>query len=156
VLLHIGINDLDRSTDKEHAADRLVLLLDQIYTDQPGVTVLLLGLIPTTGGLQDLVAAFNDKAKALEPTELAAGRKFRYIDPPALTTEEMADRLHPNEAGYARMAQAFQPAIDQAFTDGWVVGGPPETWNGVAETKSRVRFADFTGDGRDDYVGVND
>ncbi|MCX4748550.1 SGNH/GDSL hydrolase family protein [Kitasatospora sp. NBC_01287] len=111
VLLHIGINDLDRGADKAHAVDRLQLLLDRIFTDRPGVAVVLLGLIPTTGGLQPLVAGFNERAQLLQGVERRLGRRLTYIGPPALTSDEFADRLHPDDLGYTRIAQAFYTGL---------------------------------------------
>ncbi|MFY0576549.1 SGNH/GDSL hydrolase family protein [Cystobacter fuscus] len=48
VLLHIGINDLNRGIDVPNAPNRLKALVDRIFADKHGVTVLVLGLIPTT------------------------------------------------------------------------------------------------------------
>ncbi|MCC9310547.1 SGNH/GDSL hydrolase family protein [Kitasatospora sp. RB6PN24] len=107
ILLHIGINDLNRNVDVAHAPDRLAALLDRIYTDAPDVTVVLQGLIPTTPGLQGAVHAFNQRARQLEPVESRRHRQFDYIDAPALAPTEFADSLHPNDLGYARMAEAY-------------------------------------------------
>ncbi len=123
VLLHIGINDYNRNLDTATAPARFADLVDRIFADRPGVTVLAMGLIPTTPGLESAVAPYNAAAKALEATEQQAGKKYRYVEPPALTPAEMTDNLHPDDAGYQRMANAFYPALDQAFTDGWATGG---------------------------------
>ncbi|WP_329564809.1 SGNH/GDSL hydrolase family protein [Kitasatospora sp. NBC_01266] len=120
VLLHIGINDLDRGADKPHAADRLADLVDRIFTDRPGTTVVLMGLIPTTGGLQDLVEQFNQQAQDLVPTEQRHGRHLNYVDPPALTSAEFYDRLHPDDLGYARMAKGFFDSLSNDVRAGWM------------------------------------
>lgn len=114
ILLHIGINDLNRNVEVGHAADRLAELIDRIYADRPGVSVVLMGLIPTTEGLQSLVATYNARAAALQRTEQERGRAFWYVTPPALTGAQMTDTLHPNDAGYQRMAAAFFPALSTA------------------------------------------
>ncbi|WP_093711738.1 SGNH/GDSL hydrolase family protein [Actinacidiphila alni] len=59
VVLHIGINDLDRGIDVPNAPARLADLVDRIHTDRPGAAVVMLGLIPTTPGLGTQVAAYN-------------------------------------------------------------------------------------------------
>ncbi|GAA1954536.1 SGNH/GDSL hydrolase family protein [Kitasatospora viridis] len=114
VLLHIGINDLDRGPDKPHAADRLAALLDRIYTDRPGVSVLLLGLLPTTEGLEQPVRTFNRRVEDLSATEWRLGRDFDYLRPPELTPAEFADRLHPDDLGYQRIADRFYHALTDA------------------------------------------
>jgi lysophospholipase L1-like esterase len=154
VLLHIGINDLNRGMDVPGAPGRLHTLVDKIFADKPGVTVLVLGLIPTTPGLQTQTAAFNSAVSAMQTGEQQAGHHFRYVTPPALTSAEMNDGLHPNDAGYLRMAQAFYPALDQAFTAGWLPGHPPLGAGTEAGDAGKVRWADFDGDGRTDYVAI--
>ena len=153
VLLHIGINDLNRGIDVPNAPNRLKALVDRFFADKPGVTVLVLGLIPTTPGLEAQVSAFNSQARALESSEQQAGNKLRYVEPPALTAAQLPDKLHPNDEGYQRMAQAFYGPLDRAFTDGWVVGGPA-LGAGTEAGTGKVRWADFDGDGRMDYLTV--
>ncbi|MBM9510158.1 SGNH/GDSL hydrolase family protein [Actinacidiphila acididurans] len=117
VLLHIGINDLNRRVDPDHAPERLAALVDRIYADRPGVSVVYLGLIPTTPGLQPQIAGFNVLARHLAAVERERGRMFRYVDPPALTAAERVDRLHPNDAGYLRIARALFPALTAAVEE---------------------------------------
>ncbi len=124
VLLHIGVNDLDTTAqDPAQAPDRLKTLVDRVFADKPGVTVIMQGVIPTTTGLKSSPQAYNDRARSLQTTEQQAGKKFRYVDAPALTAGEMYDRLHPDDSGYARMAQAFFAPLEQAVTDRLAVGG---------------------------------
>ncbi|MEU9289085.1 FG-GAP-like repeat-containing protein [Streptomyces sp. NPDC048275] len=152
VILHIGINDLDRGVDVANAPARLTGLVDRIYADRPGTSVIMLGLIPTTPDLGSQVATYNAAAKQLQSTEQAAGNKFLYVDPPALTSAQFVDDLHPNDAGYQRMAQALSPALTNAFDAGWAAGRRQLNAGTESGTTGRVRWADFDGDGRSDYV----
>jgi lysophospholipase L1-like esterase len=154
VVLHIGINDLNRGVDVANAPARLADLVDRIYADRPGTGVIMLGLIPTTPNLGTQVAAYNAAAKKLQSTETAAGHKLRYVDPPALTPAEFTDGLHPNDAGYQRMAQAVFPALTQAYTGGWTAGERQLDAGNESGTTGKVRWADFDGDGRADYLTV--
>ncbi|MEU9720324.1 GDSL-type esterase/lipase family protein [Streptomyces sp. NPDC047976] len=138
VLLHIGINDLNQGADPGQAADQASALVDQIFAARPGVTVVMEGLIPTTPGWnhQDLsqpIARYNQRLKQLEQVKQQAGKRFRFVDAPALTPDDradathpaqMSDGLHPNDAGYARMAQAFFAPLDEAYSARWFTGGP--------------------------------
>ncbi|WP_225848627.1 FG-GAP-like repeat-containing protein [Streptomyces sp. HPF1205] len=155
VLLHIGVNDLDRGTDPTHAADRLKTLVDQIFADEPGVAVIMEGVIPTTQGLQVPPSEYNSRAWQLQSVEAQAGHTFRYVDAPALTPSQMYDRLHPNDSGYSLMARAFYTSLDQAFTDGAVVGSAPPDAANDSGGLGRVRYADFDGDGKSDYVTIS-
>ncbi|MGW6704370.1 GDSL-type esterase/lipase family protein [Streptomyces sp. NPDC054956] len=138
VLLHIGINDLNLGADPGQAADQATALVDQIFAARPGVTVIMEGLIQTTPGwnYQDLTqkaTAYNQRLKQLVQVEQNAGKRFRFVDAPELTPAkpvdatrpaQMADGLHPNDAGYAQVAQAFFTPLDEAFSAHWFTGGP--------------------------------
>jgi lysophospholipase L1-like esterase len=154
VLLHVGINDLARGIDVAQAPQRLRTLADRIFADRPGVAVLFLGLIPTTPGLENATASFNSAVKAMQGSEQQAGHRFRYVDPPALTSAEMADNLHPNDAGYQRMARSLYGPLDQAYTDGWIATHPALGAATEAGGPGKVHWADFDGDGRADYLTV--
>ncbi|WP_033223018.1 FG-GAP-like repeat-containing protein [Kitasatospora phosalacinea] len=156
VLLHIGINDLDRGTDKAHAADRTSALIDRILADRPGVAVLVMGLIPTTPDLTAQVADYNTALSQAVQAKQAQGRKIRYTAAPALAPEEMADGLHPDDLGYRRIAQTFDQVLDRAFTDGLAAPAPAHRAGTESGGSGRVRWADFDGDGRSDYVVVED
>ncbi|MFD0568160.1 SGNH/GDSL hydrolase family protein [Kitasatospora gansuensis] len=119
VLLHIGINDLNRGVDREHAKDRLAALVDRIFADRPGVTVVLQGLIPTTVNDTGLIPLYNEAAEQLARDRRAEGKKLGYVAAPELPMAELPDGLHPNDAGYAKLARNFYDRLDQAFTDGW-------------------------------------
>ena len=134
VLLHIGINDLNRRIDPQHAPDRLASLVDRIYTDRPGVSIVLMGLIPTTPGLGPQIAAYNERAQGLQSIERRAGRMFRYVAAPALTRGERVDRLHPDDAGYRRIARALFPALSSTVAERIADAAAPGTTAGPRTT----------------------
>jgi lysophospholipase L1-like esterase len=144
VLLHIGINDLANGDHPDQAADRATQLINQIFTDRPGVTLIMQGLIPTTVGwssspstLPALISNYNSQLRQLEATEQQQGRHFRFVDAPALTPAsqvdaahplQLADGVHPNDAGYRLFAQNFRTPLDQTYGAGWFSGtaGQPD------------------------------
>ncbi|MGZ9934983.1 FG-GAP-like repeat-containing protein [Streptomyces sp. NC-S4] len=154
VLLHHGVNDLDRGTDKANAPARLAAVTDEILAARPGVTVVVMGLIPTSGPAG--VPAFNSAVRRWVSAKAQAGAKVRYVDAPALASGEMADGLHPNDVGYRKMGDAFFEGVDKAVADGTAT----RTHRGRAGTESggadRLRWADWDGDGRADRVLVAD
>ncbi len=154
VLLHEGVNDLDRGTDKANAPARLAALTDEVLAARPGVTVVVMGLIPTSN--VPGVPAFNRDVKDWASAKAGAGAKVRYVDAPALGPGEMADGLHPRDAGYAKMGAAFFEGLDKAVIDGVAA----RTHLGRAGTESGgsgpLRWADWDGDGRADRIAVAD
>ncbi|WP_329584375.1 FG-GAP-like repeat-containing protein [Kitasatospora sp. NBC_01250] len=158
VLLDIGSNDLDRNLDPTHAGDRLTTLVNRIFADQPGITVIMQGVIPTSTspGVQAGFKAYNQQALLLAGTEQQEGKHFCYVDAPSLVPygqpgAEMADGLHPNDAGYVKLAQAFYAPLDLAFSYGWVTGGPAT----VPWRPARTAVGDFNSDGKLDVVGID-
>ncbi|MFB7352919.1 FG-GAP-like repeat-containing protein [Streptomyces gardneri] len=154
VLLHQGVNDLDRGTDKANAPARLAALIEEVLAARPGVTVVVMGLIPVSG--PPGVPAFNTAVRDWASAKARTGAKVRYIEAPALARAEMADGLHPTDTGYRKMGDAFFEGIDAAVASG--VAAP--THKGRAGTESggadRLRWADWDGDGRADRILVAD
>ncbi|MET9853863.1 SGNH/GDSL hydrolase family protein [Streptomyces sp. NPDC006450] len=133
VLLHIGLNNLNRGGDPDQAADEAEELVDRIFTLRPEVTVIMQGLVPSTPGSKDQdisepIAAYNRRLKRIEAREQEQGRHFKFVKAPWLTPAdradasmpaELADGLHPNDSGYAKVADAFYEALEQAHAARW-------------------------------------
>lgn len=158
VLLHLGINDLrTQGTDPVEAANRLSTLVDGIQARKPGVTVIVQGLLTDTVGQEARASSFNAVLRGQEASRRAAGQHFRFVEPPKLdVATELTDKLHPNDAGYAKMAHVFKDAIEQAVTDGWTQRAPAPRAGNEAGGAARVRWADWDGDGRTDQLLVAD
>ncbi|MEE1751213.1 FG-GAP-like repeat-containing protein [Streptomyces sp. SP18CS02] len=156
ILLHLGINDLERSGDKEHAADRMTVLIGQLQTLRPGVTVIVQGLIATTPHLAEPVAAFNQRVKAAVVATREQGGKAVFVEAPPLGAAEMADDLHPNDQGYQLIGERFHQALDAAAADGLAVSLGARRAGFEAGGTHRVRWADLDGDGRADYAAIGD
>jgi lysophospholipase L1-like esterase len=113
VLLHIGTNDLGRALDLPEAPARLGTLIDTILRTAPTVTLHVASLAAVgTDDLQRLVDAFNAEIPRLVKERVRAGFDVRFVDLAArLTRAHAADRLHPNDLGYAVMADTWFAAL---------------------------------------------
>jgi lysophospholipase L1-like esterase len=184
VLLDIGTNDINNGGSPDAAVAALKNLVNNIISDDPGVTVLVSSLIltqnPTVAGN---MTAFNQQVSAWLAS-ISPAQHVLYVDQSAVHTGDLADGLHPNDNGYNLMASAWTDAISQAIGYGWVGsahapgssgcnGGtviwepqgviasgpgtaPPDQPGGEPlAAGARVQFADITGDGRADYLQVN-
>ncbi|RKS68270.1 lysophospholipase L1-like esterase [Actinomadura pelletieri DSM 43383] len=170
VLLHAGTNDMDRG-DAAGAPAALGSLIDQVIEDAPNTTVLVSTLVPSkNAAVQARIDAFNKQIPGVVAQRARTGKHVAVVDMNEVTTGDLADYLHPNDRGYAKMADEFGDAIRAVAQEGWIADpddrickDTPGRWlprgkiaSGTGHTDDEsVQFADINGDRRDDYLVVN-
>ncbi|WP_058042311.1 FG-GAP-like repeat-containing protein [Streptomyces roseifaciens] len=157
VLLHIGTNDMDLDNDVDGAPARLGRLIDRITRAAPEMTLLVSSLVPSQSEqVEKRVERFNAEVPRLVSERRSKGFKVGYVDMSAVTAQELKDRLHPNDSGYAKMANAFYEAVARAAGNGWVrerVDIKPAL---PGEAPLGDYQVDINGDGKADYLVVDD
>jgi lysophospholipase L1-like esterase len=109
ILLHIGTNDINGNANG--APDRLGTLLDQIIADSPDALLVVAQIIPFPGRASQ-VQAFNAAVPPLVTARANMGRHVILVDQfTGFPNSELDDGVHPNPAGYARMAGVWYRAI---------------------------------------------
>ena len=117
ILLHIGTNDISSGQSNSSTIDEIEGILDRIYAYNPQITILLCKLIPRletpaneylqneelNGLIEDL---YNEKKDAGYYIYLV-DQFNAFKENPDWRTDYMIDNVHPNEDGYAVMAQTF-------------------------------------------------
>ncbi|MFF4488568.1 FG-GAP-like repeat-containing protein [Streptomyces sp. NPDC001544] len=177
-----GTNDMVHNTDVAHAPDRLDAYLGQILTDDPGVTILVATVPPSTNTqYQARIDAYNDGVRRVAKKRRDDGQHVFLVELSSLTTADLHDVVHPNDAGYQKIADSFYMALLTTIYLGWVAEpGTPTSPNTPAECNERggwqpkgivakgvngkpsddlphrVRFADLDGDGKADYLILGD
>lgn len=115
VLLMIGTNDVAQSYQLANAPDRLSALIDQILKDDPLANLLVASIPPITRADQDYaprVQAYNAAIPGIVQAEAAKGKPVHYVDvQAALTASDLADGVHPNPQGYAKVGDAWFHAL---------------------------------------------
>jgi len=108
ILVHAGTNDIVRSRDG--AEGRLEALMDKLIAEAPDALLVFSNLIPLSfGGVED----FNDPIPAMVEERANAGAHIIFADQyTGFPTEELGDGVHPNQAGYQRMAGVWYEAIE--------------------------------------------
>ena len=119
ILLHIGTNDL-RQGGADAAPGNLSSLLDDILSRLPRTRVIVAQIIPFRHGSDAVHRAYNATIPGIAASK---GPRVTVVDMQSiLEPGDYADGLHPNAAGYDKMARAWEPAIRTALS-----GGSPQT-----------------------------
>lgn len=121
VLLHIGTNDMFQ--DPGGAPARLSALIDRIVATAPEAEVFVSTIIPFPAAAA-AVQAYNAAIPGIVATK---GPRVHLVDMfSALTPSDLADGVHPNAGGYAKMAAVWFDALESvpgSITD----GNPPSS-----------------------------
>ncbi|MET9357231.1 SGNH/GDSL hydrolase family protein [Streptomyces sp. NPDC006617] len=110
VLLLIGTNDLNQNHDIANAPARLSALIDRIRTAKAQCELFVATVPPQANGtLEARVKAYN---AALPDVVSQKGPRTHLVPMyDALTTADLADGIHPTEAGYQKMAAVWHDAL---------------------------------------------
>ncbi|MFD3729242.1 FG-GAP-like repeat-containing protein [Streptomyces sp. NPDC058671] len=157
ILLHIGTNDMNRDYQTGTAPQRLGRLLDQIRAASPDTAVVLATLVPATDpAVQARVDAYNQAIPQIVSSRAAQGQSIVQVSMGALTTADLNDNLHPNNAGYTKMAAAFNGGVRALVEKGGIKEtvvvnpAPPKPTSNLGD-----HDVDLNGDGRADYLVVD-
>ena len=109
ILLHIGTNNLS-SGNVTTNINYLGSLIDAVVKACPDALLVVAKIIPYSGNEK----GFNDAIPGVVDTRVKAGAHILIVDQGAgFTSSDIADGVHPNEGGYAKMAAVWYKAISQ-------------------------------------------
>jgi len=125
ILLHIGTNDIIKVTDSVPGMPgRYSTLIDSLTSRSPYADIFVGSVIPTTftfdtavcthfGSLYDSVVSFNAKLDDSVAAWSSTGKRVHYVDlfSQIDTLNDLADGIHPDSSGYAKMANAWYDAL---------------------------------------------
>jgi lysophospholipase L1-like esterase len=111
ILLHIGTNDTG-AMDSANMSKRLEALLDNIAQNAPSSLIVLAQITPL-GYTSAPLTAYNAKIPGIVETHAAKGQHIIGVDMSKLPVpaDIASDNIHPNDEGYAYMANVWYAAI---------------------------------------------
>ena len=108
ILLHIGTNNMYGSHPAQ-PAELLPSLLDEIIAACPDALLVVAQIIPYNG-----VESYNAAIPEIVQQKAQAGAHIMMVDQYTdFPNSELADGVHPNEAGYERMARVWYDAVSE-------------------------------------------
>lgn len=119
VLLHIGTNDIWSGQDGASLAEEVDDILDQIdefeMENSTDIQVVLALIINRNDGRSAITTAYNNALREKAASRIAKGDNLIVVNmEDALDYESDMDndRVHPNDAGYEKMAAKWYEALD--------------------------------------------
>jgi lysophospholipase L1-like esterase len=129
VLLHIGTNDI---TGGDQNIGEVNDILDEIDRFSEDITVIL-ALIINRQNYSATTTQFNDDLNSMALDRIASGDDIIIVDMESALnySTDMADNLHPNDSGYAKMADVWYDALYELLGTAPAITSTPLT-NGIA------------------------
>ncbi len=115
VLLHIGTNDITAGGQNAGEVNAILDEIDRFSTD----IKVILALIINRQTYNSATTQYNIDVNNMAQSRIAAGDDILVVNmEPALNyATDMADNLHPNDAGYAKMADVWFNALDNLLNE---------------------------------------
>lgn len=128
ILLFAGTNDVrvNGSNEQDEHPDcwktapmRLDNLIQQLIRKAPNATIFVGALLPFAkawGERESAAREFNGQLAEIVAARSRRGEKVHFVDfRQTVTTEDLADGLHPNAVGYGKIATAWTDAVVQDY-----------------------------------------
>lgn len=120
VLVHAGTNNMDLEEDLEGSPAVMEEMIDGLFENAPGVTVLVAPVIwANKPRMQQNTDRFNLKVEAIIEEKQKSGQHILKV-PIGIGPGDLWDEKHPNDVGYEKMASAWFQAILDADERGWL------------------------------------
>lgn len=148
VLLHIGTNDVNQDHDMANAPARLGALIDKIRVNAPLAEVFVAQLTPESNPTWEArIRTFN---AAIAGVVAQKGPRTHLVDMhTGLTEADLADGVHPNEAGYDKMAARWLTALQSVPNSLSHIVQPPVGEAAVLSNPQSKRCMDVAGGGNE-------
>jgi lysophospholipase L1-like esterase len=129
VLLHIGTNDIAHYGEDVNDISDILDEIDRYESDYNTHVTVLVARIITLSGFEETVTTFNDNVQAMVMDRINDPSNPAYPDniipPNSLDMEntlnypdDFYDSAHPNDSGYAKMADVWYDALVNSLTNG--------------------------------------
>ncbi|KAK2041107.1 GDSL-like Lipase/Acylhydrolase [Colletotrichum somersetense] len=127
VLVDAGTNNCNKGGTVPDAGANVTAMINNIYTQSPGSTVILTSILANKIPAQDACRVdINAQYAAVATQFQQSGAKFAIVDmrsPDAPGLNDLNDTRHPNDGGYVKMANVWATGIQEVVSKGFIT--PP-------------------------------
>jgi len=139
ILLFVGSNNMNKDTDAEKSPAAMGKTLDGLFKAAPNATILVSSL--TTSKDEAAAKRIEKFAKDLVPvvkTRADAGKHVYLVDMTKLldTKTDFKDTLHPNDAGFKKIADSWYKGLEEVEKKGWIQKPVGKTTTQTDRTKT--------------------
>jgi lysophospholipase L1-like esterase len=115
ILLHIGTNDISQGNTNVSTVSEVNEILNRIDARSTATVVFLARIINRADGYSAATTDYNARLQALADTRIASGDLIIVVDQEAALTypADLADAVHPNDAGYLKMAHCWFTTLSE-------------------------------------------
>jgi lysophospholipase L1-like esterase len=113
ILLHIGTNDITSGQNASGVAAEVGQILDRIDAVSTSIVVFLARIVNRNDSRSGVTTQYNLLLQSLADSRIAGGDLLFVVDQEAALSypADLADAVHPNNTGYAKMAQCWFAAL---------------------------------------------
>lgn len=160
VLLHIGTNDISGERDIPDIVADVTTIIDKIQAHNPLMMMFIAGIVPRRDDKDSMTTVLNVEVWNLVEYKKWQGYDIKFVDHnsafksyPGWETLLLYDTRHPNDSGYAVMAQVWEdsmalvPPID-------TIAPSPVVDLAVEEIGPATVVLSWTAPGDDGIVGI--
>ncbi len=129
VLLHIGTNDITYGGQDANEVNDILNEIDRYEVDSNEAITVILALIIDRRTHSPATTQFNIDVNDMAQNRIAAGDDIIVVDMEhaLIYPDDMADDLHPNDVGYAKMADVWYNDLDNLLAAAPIITSTPVT-----------------------------
>ncbi|NHN28246.1 fibronectin type III domain-containing protein [Paenibacillus agricola] len=139
ILLIIGHNDMIQNYSIGTAPGRLDALITKIVTSKPNVQIIASSLTPMEDPVynQRSLDHYNPFIPGIIKNHKQNGENIKFVNMyNVIQVNELADGIHPNEAGYSKIADAWYKNLSSLYVPDTVSPSVPVSFRGQVEGSS--------------------